>query len=160
MKRFLSTDDSWAGLIVRLTVGLVIFPHGAQKLFGWFGGNGFSGTMNFFTGQLGVPAPIALLVIIAESLGALALVAGFLTRASALGLVAVMLGAIFMAHLPNGFFMNWFGNQSGEGFEYHLLVIGMTLALAVVGAGRFSVDGWLARRLGDRRAALEPVPAE
>jgi putative oxidoreductase len=160
MKRFLSTDDSWAGLVVRLTVGLVIFPHGAQKLFGWFGGQGLSSTLGFFSGQLGIPTPIALLVIIAESLGALALVAGFLTRASALGLATVMLGAIFMAHLPNGFFMNWFGNQRGEGFEYHLLVIGMTLALAVVGAGRFSLDGWLARRLDERRSSLEPVPAE
>jgi len=160
MKRFFATDDSWAALIVRLTVGLVILPHGAQKLLGWFGGYGFSGTMSFFTGQLGIPAPIALLVIVAESLGALALIAGFLTRASALGLVAVMLGAVFMAHLPNGFFMNWFGTQSGEGFEYHLLVIGMTLALAVVGGGRFSVDGWLARRLDEERARLEPAPAE
>jgi putative oxidoreductase len=160
MKRLLLTDDSWAGLIVRLTVGLVIFPHGAQKLLGWFGGSGFSGTLGFFTDKLGVPSLIALLVILAESLGALALIAGFLTRASALGLAAVMLGAIFMVHLPNGFFMNWFGSQSGEGFEYHLLVIGMTLALAVVGGGRFSVDAWLARRLDERRSALSPLPAE
>lgn len=140
LKRLMQTDEDVGMLIVRVTLGLVMFPHGAQKLLGWFGGNGFAGTMDFFTSQLGLPAVVALLVILAESFGAIALVSGFLGRVGAFGILCVMLGAMFMIHLQNGFFMNWYGNQKGEGYEYHLLAIGMALAILIKGSGSLSID--------------------
>ena len=147
MKAFFATDNGWAGLILRLTLGLVVFPHGAQKLLGWLGGFGFDGTMGFFTQKMGLPWLIALLVIIGESLGSVALLAGLLTRFTAASLAVIMLGAISMVHLPNGFFMNWFGQQQGEGYEYHLLVIGIAAALLVTGGGKWSVDREIAERV-------------
>ena len=147
MKVLFQTDDSWTGLILRLTLGLVMFPHGAQKLLGLFGGFGFGGTMGYFTQKMGVPWLIAFLVIIGESFGSLGLIAGFLTRFSAASLAVIMLGAITMVHLPNGFFMNWFGQQQGEGYEYHLLVIGIAAVLVVTGGGKWSVDHEIAERL-------------
>jgi len=131
--------------VLRVTLGIVIFAHGAQKLLGWFGGNGFSGTMGFFTNVMHLPWLIAFLVIIGESLGSLALIAGLLTRFTAASYIVIMLGAIATSHWPQGFFMNWFGKQQGEGFEYHLLVIGMSLALLIAGGGKWSVDGLIAR---------------
>lgn len=147
MKAFFRTDDGWAGLILRLTLGMVIFPHGAQKLLGWFGGFGFSGTMGFFTETLHLPWLVALLVIIGESFGSVALMLGLLTRFTAASYIVIMLGAITMTHLPYGFFMNWFGKQQGEGFEYHLLVIGISLALLATGAGKWSADRLIAEKV-------------
>ena len=143
------TDGAWAGLVLRLTLGLVMFPHGAQKLLGWYGGAGFDGTMGHFTQQLGLPWIVAFLVIIGESFGAIGLLAGFLTRITAAGFIGIMLGAMAMTHLQFGFFMNWFGQQQGEGFEYHLLVIGLSAALLIVGGGKWSADRMIAERLGD-----------
>lgn len=150
LKKLMQTDEDVGMLIVRVVLGLVIFPHGAQKLLGWFGGNGFAGTMNFFTSQLGLPAVVALLVILAESFGAIALISGFLGRVGAFGILCVMLGAIFMIHLQNGFFMNWYGNQQGEGYEYHLLAIGMALAVLIKGSGSLSIDRSMSDK-GERR---------
>ena len=147
MKALFQTDDGWTGLILRLALGLVMFPHGAQKLLGWFGGFGFDGTMGFFTQKMGLPWLIALLIIIGESFGSIALLAGFLTRFTAASLAVIMLGAIALVHLPNGFFMNWFGQQQGEGYEYHLLVIGIAAALLVTGGGKWSVDRTVMERL-------------
>jgi putative oxidoreductase len=147
MKVFFHTDDTWSSLILRVMLGVVMLPHGAQKLLGWFGGFGFAGTMGFFTEQMHIPAALAFLVIMGESFGSLGLIAGFLTRFSAFGVLCIMLGAIFMVHLPNGFFMNWFGKQAGEGFEYHLLVIGMSVALLIAGGGKWSVDGAIAKKI-------------
>ncbi|MBX3330898.1 MAG: DoxX family protein [Nitrospira sp.] len=143
------TDDSWAGLILRVGLGGVIFAHGAQKLLGWFGGHGFEGTMGFFTQTMGLPWLVAFLVIIGESLGGLGLIAGFLTRFTAASFIGIMIGAIATVHWPQGFFMNWSGQQQGEGFEYHLLVIAMSAALIVIGGGKWAVDAviaaWLER---------------
>ena len=147
MKQLFATDEDWSGLILRWTAGLVMFPHGAQKLLGWFGGHGFDGTMGFFTQNLGLPSIVAFLVIIGESLGSVALLAGFLTRFTAASFIIIMVGAIVMSHLPHGFFMNWSGQQQGEGYEYHLLVIGIGLALIVTGAGRWSIDPMIADKL-------------
>jgi len=147
MQALFRTDESWTGLILRMTLGLVMFPHGAQKLLGWYGGFGFDGTMGFFTQQMGMPWLIALLVIIGESFGSVALLLGLLTRFTAASLSVIMLGAITMVHVPHGFFMNWFGKQQGEGYEYHLLVIGIAAALLVTGAGRWSVDRMIAEKL-------------
>lgn len=147
MKALFQTDDGWAGFILRVTLGLVMFPHGAQKLLGWFGGLGFDGTMGLFTQKMGLPWLIVFLIIIGESFGSVALLAGFLTRFTAASLAIIMLGAISLVHLPHGFFMNWFGQQQGEGFEFHLLVIGITAALLVTGGGRWSVDRMVMERL-------------
>ena len=146
MKTFFGTDDAWSSLILRVMLGLVMLPHGAQKLLGWFGGYGFSGTIGAFT-QNGMPWIVAFLVIMGESFGALGLIVGLLTRFCAFGIFCIMMGAIFIVHLPYGFFMNWFGKQAGEGFEYHLLMIGMSIALMISGAGRWSVDRLIAEKL-------------
>ncbi|BFU94715.1 MAG: conserved membrane protein of unknown function [Nitrospira sp.] len=147
MQALFRTDDNWTGLILRLTLGLVMFPHGAQKLLGWYGGYGFSGTMGFFTETMHLPWIIGFLVIIGEFFGSLGLLAGLLTRFTAASLSVIMLGAIVTSHLPHGFFMNWFGQQQGEGFEYHLLAIGIGLALLVTGGGRWSLDRAIADRV-------------
>ena len=144
LKRLMRTDDNVVGLILRLTLGIVFFPHGAQKMLGWFGGGGFSGTMAGMT-KMGLPAVIVFLVIVFEFFGALGLLLGFLGRLSAVAVAIVMLGAIFTVHLPNGFFMNWMGNQKGEGIEYHLLVLGIVLAILVTGSGRWSIDRSLSK---------------
>lgn len=146
MRKLLRTDGGAAGLVLRLTLAVVIFPHGAQKLLGWFGGNGFSGTMDFFTGNLGLPWIVAFLVIVAEFFGALGLLVGLLTRVCAAGVGAVMLGAVYIVHRGNGFFMNWYGNQQGEGFEFHLLALGIVIALLITGGGAASADKVLAER--------------
>lgn len=147
MRRFFETNNGWDSLILRVGLGAVIFPHGAQKLLGWYGGFGFAGTMGFFTEQMHLPWLVAFLVIMGESLGSLGLIAGFLTRFTALSLAVIMVGAVVTTHLPNGFFMNWFGKQAGEGFEYHLLVITMSVVLLITGAGRWSVDRRIAARV-------------
>jgi len=144
--KLLSTRDDVAPLIMRVVLGLVFLPHGAQKVLGWFGGYGLSGTLDFFTNTMGVPLFFALLVIAAEFLGAIGLIVGFLTRFAAFGIACVMTGAIFMVHLPNGFFMNWAGNQAGEGYEYHLLAIALAVALMIVGGGKISVDRMLSSK--------------
>ncbi len=147
MKDLFQTDDAWSSFLLRITLGCVMFPHGAQKLLGWYGGGGFSGTMGFFTEQMGMPALIAFLIIIGEFFGSVGLLVGFLTRFTAASLGIIMVGAMGLVHLPNGFFMNWFGQQAGEGYEYHLLVIGICLALMITGAGRWSVDGAIAEKM-------------
>jgi putative oxidoreductase len=138
-QRLVGTTQDVSLTTLRLVLGLVFFAHGAQKMLGWFGGYGFHGTMGAFT-HMGMPAALAFLVIITEFFGALGLLAGFLTRIAALGISGLMIGAIFMVHFQNGFFMNWFGNQKGEGYEYHLLAIAIAAALLLRGAGAFSVD--------------------
>ena len=136
----LHTENSWTPLLLRVTLGVVVFPHGAQKLLGWFGGYGFTGTMGYFTDTVGLPYSLGLLVILLESVGALALIAGIYTRILALSFTFIALGIVLTTHLPNGFFMNWFGNQAGEGYEYFILWIGISLSLFISGAGKFSVD--------------------
>jgi len=147
-KKLIQTDDDVATMIMRIMLGIVFFPHGAQKLLGWFGGYGFSGTMSFFTDKMGIPAVLAFLAIMAESVGAVALIAGFLTRIAALGVGTNMVVAILMVHLPNGFFMNWTGNQKGEGFEFHLLAIALALALIIRGGGKWSIDRQMSQGRG------------
>jgi putative oxidoreductase len=139
----LQTDSGVVGLILRITLAVVMFPHGAQKVLGWFGGYGFKGTMKYFMDS-GIPAVFALLAFAAEFLGPFGLAVGLLTRVAAFGLACVMLVAIFTVHWPHGFFMNWSGNQKGEGFEYHLLVLGIAITLIIVGAGTWSLDAALA----------------
>src|SRR6185295_13816876 len=146
-RKLITTDDNPATLILRLVLGVVFFAHGAQKLLGWFGGPGFSGTMGMFTGYLHIPAPFAFLAIAAEFFGGLGLILGFLTRIAAFGITINMVVAIAMVHSSFGFFMNWSGTQKGEGFEYHLLTLAVTSFLMIRGAGAFSVDRAIQPRL-------------
>jgi len=140
VKRLFYTNDDMALLVLRLLLGIVYFPHGMQKLLGWFGGYGFSGTMDMFTTKMGIPAILAFLAIIAEGLGPLGLITGFLTRVAAFGIAFEMAVAAYMLHWQNGFFMNWFGNQKGEGFEFHILAIAIGIALMIRGGGKWSID--------------------
>jgi putative oxidoreductase len=128
-------------LIVRVTVGVVIFPHGAQKLLAWFGGYGFEGTMQYFTVTVGLPYLVGLLVILGESLGSVALVLGLWGRFMSFSLLIIMLGALYFDHAQNGFFMNWYGNRAGgEGYEFDLLVFGLCIAIIINGSGAYSLD--------------------
>lgn len=139
MKQLLGTSKDVSLTTLRVVLGVVFFAHGAQKMLGWFGGYGFHGTMGAFT-HMGMPAPVAFLIIATEFFGGLGLIFGLLTRIASLGIAGLMLGAIFMVHLQNGFFMNWAGTQKGEGIEYHLLVLAMAAALLLRGGGAFSAD--------------------
>ena len=143
----LGTDTSKTRLFQRVALALVILPHGLQKTFGWFGGWGVEGTLNWFETALGVPPPLAMLVILGELLGAVALALGLFSRLGALGIALTMLGAIALVHAPSGFFMNWSGTQAGEGFEYHLLALALSLPLVVKGGGAWSLDTWLLSRV-------------
>jgi putative oxidoreductase len=147
VRRLFKTDDKLSGTILRILLGIVIFPHGAQKLLGWFGGGGFTASMRWFESSLHIPTLFALLAILAESVGAVALMAGFFTRIAALAISVDMVVAVLLVHWKNGFFMNWAGTGKGEGFEYHLLAVAIGLALLLKGGGRWSVDGVIARRL-------------
>jgi putative oxidoreductase len=140
LQKIIQTNNNKAATVLRVVLGLILFPHGAQKLLGWFGGFGFTGTMNYFTGSLQLPWIIALLVILVEFFGSLMLITGTVTRVAALLITINFIGVILTAHLANGFFINWLGNQKGEGYEYHLLVIGMAISLLISGAGALSAD--------------------
>jgi putative oxidoreductase len=143
-QKLLATSNDFALTLVRVVLGVVFFAHGSQKMLGWFGGYGFSGTMNFFENDMHVPAVFAFLAIAAEFFGGIGLLLGLLTRIAAFGITVNMLVAIFMVHFPNGFFMNWTGQQKGEGIEYHLLVLSITFVLMMRGAGSLSADALLA----------------
>lgn len=145
-KRIIETKEDVSALILRLILGVVFFPHGAQKVLGWFGGHGFNSTITVFTDKMHIPLIFALLAIAAEFLGSIGLIVGFLTRVAALGIFSVMAVSVYMIHAPNGFFMNWAGTQKGEGFEYHLLAIAIAIALMIRGAGSFSLDNFLSKR--------------
>lgn len=127
-------------LILRICAGGIMLSHGAQKLLGMFNGGGYKATMSYFTDTMKLPWAVAFLVIMAEFFGSMFLVLGFGARVCALALIAVMVGAIVTTCYKNGFFMNWYGNQQGEGYEYHLLIIGMLVAITISGAGKYSVD--------------------
>lgn len=157
IRKLCATDDSTATSLLRVVLGIVFFAHGAQKMLGWFGGFGFSGTMEFFTGLLHIPAPLAFLAIVAEFFGGIGLILGFLTRIAAFGIGVNMVVAILKVHHAFGFFMNWTGTQKGEGYEFHLLALAMLVFLMIRGAGSFSVDRTLSRLSGSSQAG--PVHA-
>ena len=150
LRKLISTDNDSATAILRFVLGVIFFAHGAQKMLGWFGGYGFSGTMGFFTDVMHIPVLFAFLAITAEFFGGLGLILGFLTRIAALGIFANMVVAIAMVHYRFGFFMNWTGAQKGEGFEYHLLVLAITAFLMIRGAGAASIDRMLSSPTRDR----------
>ena len=140
LRKLTMTEDSATTALLRLVLGVVFFAHGAQKMLGWFGGYGFTGTMGFFTGTMHIPAVFAALAIFAEFFGSLGLIAGLFTRIAAFGIAMNMLVAVVMVHSQFGFFANWSGTQKGEGYEYHLLVLAITAFLIIKGAGAISLD--------------------
>ena len=139
-RKLIATDHDIATTILRLVLGVIFFAHGAQKMLGWFGGYGFTGTMGFFTGILHIPAVFAFMAIAAEFFGGLGLIFCLFARVAAFGIFCNMLVAVAMVHRQFGFFMNWAGTQKGEGFEFHLLALGITVFLIIRGAGAASVD--------------------
>jgi putative oxidoreductase len=144
-KLIFQTSNGYAPLALRALLALVLFPHGAQKMLGWFGGFGFEGSMGYFTNVVGLPWIVGFMVIIIEFFGPLALLLGFATRLWSLAILGVMTG-IILTTFTDYFFMNWFGTQKSEGAEFFLLAIGMSLSLVVSGAGRWSVDAWISSR--------------
>ena len=148
LSALLRTKADWGTTLLRLTLGIVMFPHGAQKLLGWFGGYGFSGTMGFFTQQMHIPALFAFLAIMAEFAGSLGLITGLLTRVAAFGILINMVVALVLVHGRVGFFMNWYGQYPAgtEGFEYALLAIAVAGYLVVKGGGKASVDWAISSR--------------
>ncbi len=148
--KIFNTHNDWASLATRLTIGIVLFPHGAQKMIGAFGGYGFSGTLGFFTDTMNLPWIVSFMVIIIEFFGALSLIAGFAGRIWSALIAVLFIGIIFSSHLEHGFFMNWFGNQQGEGYEFHLLMIGLAIATLINGSGKYSADSLITRKISSQ----------
>ncbi len=144
-KIFKTDNEDWGFLIARIFLGVAILPHGLQKLLGLFGGYGFTATVGYFS-STGIPSVIGALIILAESFGMLFLIFGLISRISAAAMALIMLGAIFMVHAQFGFFMNWFSAQSGEGFEYHLLALGLSLVVLVKGGGKWALDSEISKK--------------
>lgn len=141
-----TTDRSWTGLLLRLTAGLIMFPHGAQHLLGWFGGYGYDGTMGWLQSTHGLPWIVSFAIIILEFFGSILLVAGIGTRILGVGMIGLMIGIVATSHWSNGFFMDWVDTFKGEGFEYHLLFIGILSALVLTGGGKYSIDSMVASK--------------
>ena len=146
VQTLLTTNPNIGFSIARFTLGLVIFPHGAQKLLGLFGGYGYSATMESFTTQMGLPGIVAFSIIMIEFFGSISLVLGFISRFWAIALAGMFVGIIYTTQLDHGFFMNWYGDQAGEGFEFSLLVIGLALTIIVNGSGKWSVDDLISKK--------------
>lgn len=148
MKKIFETDsNNNIALIARISLGIVVFPHGAQKLLGWFGGYGFEGTMGFLTGPVGLPWIVGLFVILIEFFGALFLITGFATRIAAIGVIGNFIGVVITSHLNSGFFMNWSAQANqGEGLEYFILLFGLAMVSLVAGGGKASIDTLFAKR--------------
>jgi putative oxidoreductase len=134
------TNPDWIETLIRITLGVVFFAHGAQKLLGWFGGPGYKETMRTMHQFLGVPSPLAFLAIATEFFGGAALIVGLFSRVAALGIAVTMVVAIFTVHVRYGLFLNWFGDRKGHGYEYHLLVIALAAVIIARGSGALSLD--------------------
>jgi putative oxidoreductase len=144
-RNILRTPDDKVLTFLRIVLAIVVFPHGAQKVLGWFGGFGYSGTMGFLTQQMHIPYVLALLVFGAEFLAPIGLVLGFLGRIAAFGIAVDFIVAALMVHIHNGFFMNWSGQQKGEGIEFFILAVGVAIAIVIRGSGAWSIDRMLSR---------------
>jgi putative oxidoreductase len=161
-RKLIHTSEDHTITLLRVVLGVIFVAHGAQKALGWFGGPGFEATMSGFTQHMGIPAFFAVLAILAEFLGGIGLIVGLLSRVAAFGIAVNMAVAILMVHARNGLFMNWTGRQGGEGIEYHLLVVSMTILLMARGAGAWSLDRALESWLAGGRTLhihMEPQPS-
>ena len=141
VQKILSTNAGWGALALRIPVGIIFAAHGAQKLFGWFGGYGLEGTGGWMDSiGLSPGVVMAFLAGAAEFFGGIALVLGLLTRPAAFALSIAMLVAIFAVHFQNGLFM------SNNGYEFGLALLAASVSLLFSGAGKASVDSMLAKR--------------
>ena len=156
-RKLIQTNNDGMLPVLRVALGVIYFAHGAQLMLGWFGGLGFERSMSFFT-HMGIPTFFAALAIISQFCGGIGLIVGFLTRIAALGIAVDMLVAIFLVHVPNGFFMNWYGTKHGEGFEFHVLAVAMALFVMVHGAGAVSVDRAITTVASHRPLSRVPHP--
>lgn len=156
LEKLTSSEPSATPLILRITFAVVLWPHGAQLLLGYFGGPGYSNSMAMFS-LFGLPGIISFLVIFLQFFGSLFILTGFFIRITALASIVLFIGMIVKAHLSFGFFMDWTGTSKGEGFEYQILVIGILLSLVVKGAGTYSIDNLISRQLASRPTQM-PKP--
>jgi putative oxidoreductase len=141
-----NTVDTWGFLIIRLALGCIFMAHGAQKLFGLFGGAGFAQTMQQFQQGLGIPMPLIFIAMVTEFFGGLAVLTGCLTRLAALGLAVIMIVAIVKVHWAGGFFLNLNCVPGvGQGFEFNLALLAMALGLVISGPGYLSIDRWISK---------------
>src|SRR6266699_1400448 len=159
LNRLVKTNEDYALTTARLVLGVLFFIHGDQLMLGWFGGYGLSGSMQFFTHHLGIPAPFAFLAVCAEFFGGVMLIVGFLGRVAALTIICTMVVAVAKVHWQFGLFMNWFGTQKGEGFEYHLLAITIGVVIVLRGSGALSLDRVLTRSGGSLPVAMDRLAA-
>jgi putative oxidoreductase len=140
IEKLLHTDSDYPWTFLRVIAGLIVFPYGMQKLFGWFGGRnrrhperpGFSQDSEKH----------CMADHRRQSFGSIALIAGFFGRIAAGGLFIIFTGALIV-HLPDGWTMNWFGEKKGEGIEYHIMLLALLLIVIVRGSGAMSIDLWL-----------------
>jgi putative oxidoreductase len=139
-KHIFKTNYDWTGLVTRFTLAIIMIPHTIQHTLGGLGGYGYTNLMGYFTETLHIPWIFAFLVIAIEVVTPLLLIIGFASRISAVLLIVLMIGIILTSHIQFGFFMNFLGNQKGEGYEYHLLYIGLSIVLLLNGSGKYSVD--------------------
>ncbi len=159
-RRIFATSDSVGPLLLRLALGVVMFAHGAQKVLGWWGGPGIQGTFAAFEQGYGIPPWLTVLPMAAEFVGGLLLIVGLAGRLAALTIGVNMLVAMVVGgHVANGFFMNWMGQSPGEGFEYHILAIGMAGAIVALGSGAMSIDRALTPPVRAERVVVEPARA-
>jgi len=149
LRKLMNTQNEYSVALARIAFGVVFFAHGAQKMLGWFGGSGFSATISGFA-KFGMPTAVALFAIFVEFFGSLSLLLGLLSRVAALAIIIEMIGAVLTVHIHNGFFMNWMGNQKGEGFEYHIIAVTLAFLILVQGAGAVSIDHLVSSRDSSR----------
>ena len=146
-KKLFFTNNDISIAILRITLGIVMLGHGLQKAFGLFGGFGWTNTVHYFTDTVGVPAALGGFIILIETVGALLLIFGFAGRIQAALMIAVITGAFFVDHLPNGFFMNWnMEANKGEGWEYFILLFALAIIVLIKGGGKASIDAALTKK--------------
>ena len=141
IETLLQTNADYVYTFVRIIAGIAILPYGMQKLFRWFDGWGIERTLEQLTLKK-IPKFVAWLIIVGQSFGSIALVAGFLGRIAAGGLFIIFTGALIV-HLPDGWAMNWFGEKKGEGIDYSVMILALLLIVIVRGSGALSIDLWL-----------------
>jgi putative oxidoreductase len=145
IQQLVETNTSYICLFLRIITGIIIFPYGMQKLFGWFDGPGISGTHEQMRSK-NIPWFIGWLIIIAQSFGSVALILGLFGRIAAGGNFIIFTGAL-VVHSPDGWFLNWFGKKKGEGIEYLMMLLSILLVITINGSGAFSVDQWLMTKM-------------
>jgi putative oxidoreductase len=144
IRQLLQTDNDYIWLLLRVVAGVIIFPYGMQKLFGWNGGPGIQGTLRQMKHR-NIPLFIGWLIIIGQSFGSVALITGFLGRIAAAGNLIIFTAAM-ITHIPDGWMLNWFNTKKGEGIEYFVMLLPILLIVLIKGSGAWSVDFWLLTR--------------